>query len=728
MSRINITGENNIPNKASLFIPNRLSVEALKKLCHLLEKRVKLLIDPSFTLEEKLGEWVKKSGFEVMQVDIKAGQMRSLREELFTTLAEDKNIIFLPGEGVHHRGMLSDIPAAFLRHLGQLHISPVPVFNTHCRQSLVKLMTELPASDTKEYLSILPQLSPGPRASERMLAAWMNSSADIFEQQPILSGSLTTELVKALKAHKNNVIVDGMTDTSVPNYKILGVAMAMANKLLETPESERDKRMGIILPPGPGATIATVACLLAGITPVMINYASSHGAFASIVRQAGLKHFVTAGKFVEKLPNFAWPPKNQLILIEELIKGLGKPKLIANVLKAKIMPAGLICRKFRTDARRDQDNAVLLFTSGSSGEPKGVALTHRMLLANVAQCSSRLDFQSENVLGSLPIFHSFGLTVTMMLPLLTGHPICTFPNPTDAKRLCELIQKYKLTLVCSTPTFARAMLRRANRGDFASVRYFVVGAEKLHDDLRKEFYDLHQLELLEGYGMTEASPVCTVNMPSVPSDRNIELNNPQNIAGSIGCPLPGMALRLTDLDDDSKEIPLTERGMLWLRGANVFSGYVGKPEVHQEIFAGKWFKTGDIAEMSLDGFVRLSGRLSRFSKVGGEMVPHEGVEQLIIKALRLDPNASELQVAVTGVTDAQKGEAIVLLSTLPEHQQQSKEAENLSRIRQKLIDQRIPNLWLPKHIVPVESIPILASGKLDLRGCKQLADEALLEE
>ncbi len=187
-------------------------------------------------------------------------------------------------------------------------------------------------------------------------------------------------------------------------------------------------------------------------------------------------------------------------------------------------------------------------------------------------------------------------------------------------------------------------------------------------------------------------------------------------------------MRISDLDDDTKEIPLTERGMLWMRGPNLFNGYLGKPEMHDEIFYGKWFKTGDIAQMDLNGFLSLSGRLSRFSKVGGEMVPHEGVEQIISRALELSPDNPEVQIAVTGISDPQKGEALVLLSTLPQHIDHTKEKENLLQIRQYLIKEHIPNLWTPKYIVPVECIPVLPTGKLDLRACKQLAQEALQVE
>ncbi len=202
---------------------------------------------------------------------------------------------------------------------------------------------------------------------------------------------------------------------------------------------------------------------------------------------------------------------------------------------------------------------------------------------------------------------------------------------------------------------------------------------------------------------------------------------PGKVANSIGTPLPGIAVRITDVEDDSKELALTERGMIWFRGANVFHGYVGREELNDSIFHDGWFKSGDIGQLDLNGFISLGGRLSRFSKIGGEMVPHEGIEQAITQILALPPEDG-VQIAVTGVMDKQKGEALVLLSSLPAHQRSSKEHEILGMIRTELASRGLPNLWAPRYLVPVEAIPVLATGKLDLRGCRLLAEEALMEE
>lgn len=721
MADLNVYGKENII-KPGFYMPNRISIEAGRALHHLLDGKVCYLVDPTFPPAPEIMDFLKRKQVAIEYFDFRHTTSRAVREQILTRMESGLSVVFLPGQVAKIRGTLSDVPAPFLMTVGSLHISPIPLFLGHYGNSADTLFRERAFEGCHEEFCILPQLKPGPQTGERILAAWMEKGAELFNRQPLLEQSLATLLVHGVKAHPSQLVIDGMTGAELPYYKALGVSMAVARLL----RRRDDKRIGVILPPGPGGVIATLACLLAGVTPVMINYASSRAAFESTVRQAGLKTFITARKFMQKLTTFPWPEAEKLILVEDLLRNLSKASLISNVLLAKAAPANLICRLFHTDARRDNDEGVMLFTSGSSGEPKGVTLTHRMIIANVAQCACRITLTDDRFLASLPIFHSFGLTVTMMLPLLCGHTMCAYPNPTDARTLCELTQKYRLNLICATPTFARAMLRRAERDTFQSVRHFIVGAEKLQPDLEEEFKNRCGVTLLEGYGLTEASPVCCVNLPDAPPVPGSSFYVPATVKRSIGAAFPGLAIRITDVDDDTREIPLTEQGMIWFKGANIFSGYVGRPELNKEIFKDGWFKSGDVGRVDLNGFITLGGRLSRFSKIGGEMVPHEGVELAISQSLGLSPDDGT-QIAVTGISDAQKGEALVLLSSLPQHQKSSQEKEILAQIRKMLAERDMPNLWAPKYLVPVEGIPVLPTGKLDLRGCKLLAEEALGE-
>ena len=719
MANLIIHGTENIV-KPGFYMPNRISRNAVKSLHQLLEGKVCYLVDPSFPPSAEVSKYLESHDAEIEYFDFRRTTSLVVRDLIRARLKCGTSVVFMPGQVAKWRGTYSDVPSPFLRHVGSLHISPVPLFLGHYGNTVQTLYRDCADVDTHEEFCILPKLAAGPQTGERLMAAWLEKGAELLAAQPLLNTSVTTNLVHALKKYPRTEIVDGMTHAALPHFKALGVSMAVAKMLRQRGE----KRIGVILPPGAGGVIATLSCMLAGVTPVMINYASSAAAFESTVRQSGLKTFITARKFMQKLPQFPWPPEEQLILVEDLLTKTPKSTLIANVLKAKVLPASLICRMYDTDSRKGDDEAVVLFTSGSSGEPKGVVITHRMLMANVCQCACRLDMTDCRFLACLPIFHSFGMTVNMMLAMMTGCMVCSYPNPTDARTLNELVKRYKLTLVCTTPTFARAMLRRAEVDTFESVRYFVMGAEKLQPDLEKEFIEKCGVYPMEGYGLTETSPVIAANMPEPEPVKNSRFFVPGTVRPSVGAMLPGIAIRITDVDDDSRELPLTERGMIWFKGANVFNGYIGRPELNKEIIRDGWFKTGDIGQMDFNGFLTLGGRLSRFSKIGGEMVPHEGVELAISESFGLSAEDG-VQIAIAGVTDKQKGEALVLLSAMPQHQESIQANEILQDIRTMLADKGMPTLWAPKYLVPVEAIPVLPTGKLDLRGCKLLAEEAL---
>ncbi len=718
MNNLTLHGQKNIAAPA-FYMPNRLSVQACKTLHYLLQGRLVYITDTEFPPLPDIENYLREKKIPLERFDFRNGTPRSAREKVLRFFKMGKSVVFMPGQLSKVRGCLADVPKLFLEYAQEMNLPVSPLFLGFYGKTLDTLYRDILEPDCREEFYVLPQLPAGYRMAERLLSAWLNKGSEAFAAHPLLNGSLTEHLIRSLSKHGKVEMIDGMSGKSLPYYKIMGVVMTIADRLRRRGE----KRIGIILPPGPGGTIALLACLLAGVTPVIINYASSRTAFQSTVHQAELQSFITAKKFMEKLPNFAWPTPDRLILVEDLLQTLPKLRLLGNVLLARYAPASYLCKRMHAGDRRREDEAVMLFTAGSTGEPKGVVLTHRMVLSNIAQSCCRLVLDDERILGSLPLFHSFGFTIALMLPLLKGLPICTYPNPTEARTLCQLIEKYRLTMLCATPTFARAMLRRSDPYTFASVHYFIVGAERLSADLENEYITRAGVSLLEGYGLTEAAPVCAVNLPDAPRVPGSAFRIPCTVPRSIGYLLPGIAVRITDVDDDDKILPLTEKGMIWLKGPNIFHGYTKHPELNASVFKDGWFKSGDVGRMDLDGFITLDGRLSRFSKIGGEMVPHEAVEELICRILKL--RTDQLSIAITGVLDEQKGEAIALLSALPEHVNPAAQRELISHLRSEFPLHGSPILWAPRYVIPVKEIPVLASGKQDLSLCRRAAYEYL---
>jgi acyl-[acyl-carrier-protein]-phospholipid O-acyltransferase/long-chain-fatty-acid--[acyl-carrier-protein] ligase len=288
--------------------------------------------------------------------------------------------------------------------------------------------------------------------------------------------------------------------------------------------------------------------------------------------------------------------------------------------------------------------------------------------------------------------------------------VVTYPSPLEPAKLAELIEEHSVNLLIATPTFLRGYLRKATKEQFASLKLVVTGAEKLPEKLAEAFYKRFGKPVLEGYGLTETSPATNVNLPDpeiAPGDHSPVISNYR--LGTVGLLLPGIALRIT-APETYEPLSVFCSGMIWLRGANVFRGYLNQPEKSAEVLQNGWFKTGDIGRLDEDGFLHIEGRLSRFSKIGGEMVPHETVEEAVTKALgHKDDNRL---VAIVGIPDEAKGEALVLLSADPKL--------DLQVLRAKLLESGLPALWVPKKVQPVDAIPILASGKLDLKGCHDL--------
>ncbi|MEY3898059.1 MAG: hypothetical protein RLZZ214_3580, partial [Verrucomicrobiota bacterium] len=451
-----------------------------------------------------------------------------------------------------------------------------------------------------------------------------------------------------------------------------------------------------------------------GKVPVNLNFTAGHEAITSCIRQADVDRFITADPFVRKVSSFPWPPNRDLIFIERVLPTL-KKKIVTWAIVSKLLPAKVLGLLLGLNQRRGDDEATLLFTSGSSGEPKGVVLSHRNVLANVCQFATRLNLgKGSSILGCLPLFHSFGCTVTLWFPIIEGVNLVTYPSPLETKRLAELIALHQINIFLSTPTFLRGYMKRIDPAQFSSLKLVVTGAEKLPLSLANAFEEKFGIRPQEGYGLTETSPATNVNLPDLdPARDSVVL--PSSRSGSVGQPLPGLAIKITDPATD-KEVTINKQGIIWLKGSNVFKGYLGDPKKTAEVLADGWFRTGDVGRVDDDGFLYIEGRISRFSKIAGEMVPHETVEAVINKVLGLDSEA-ERRIAVVGIPDEQKGEAILLLSTIagPALEQECID------LRYKLLDEGLSSLWCPKRIIPVTEIPVLASGKLDIKSCESLA-------
>ncbi len=535
-----------------------------------------------------------------------------------------------------------------------------------------------------------------------------------FQARPEFAGHLAEAMVRALKKRGGReTVVDYSHEKAkrVNGSTLLGISLALAQRIRrDIPEP----RVGIVLPPSAGGLIANYAVMLAGKTPVNFNFTIGKGALEHSLRKSGVKTTITDNLFREKLtgrmPDLPW--SERVLDLQTEIAALPTFTKLRWMLEARFAGAEGIIRRAQIPREGGDREAGLLFTSGSSGEPKGVILTHRNILGNCAQIdASGILPAGETLLGNLPIFHSFGFTIILWYAMQQDLRVVTSPSPLDAHKCIEAIKAEKVTVLLGTPTFFRPYLKRADPGDLKSVKFVVAGAEKTPAGFHEEWEKRFNSQYCEGYGLTETSPVVAVNLPALPGEPKDSVAKKKRL-GSVGKLFPGSAARIVDPDTGADK-GFNDTGMLYLKGVNIFPGYLDQPDKTAEAFNTGWFVTGDLAKLDEDGFLYIEGRLSRFSKIGGEMIPHGTVEAAVIQALG-HKSGDALTVAISSRPDPAKGEALVLLTTGDINQDE---------LRGKLSAAGLANLWIPRIIKKVPAIPVLGSGKRDLKKLKELAKE-----
>ncbi len=462
--------------------------------------------------------------------------------------------------------------------------------------------------------------------------------------------------------------------------------------------------VGIVLPATAGAALANAAVLLSGKIPVNLNFTAGREAMQAAAGRCGLRTVLSARAFLEKAGLAEMPG---MVLLEDLLGAVPAPRKIGAALAARLLPTRWL--EWMYGGKGVDEPATVIFSSGSTGEPKGVVLSHRNIVCNIDSLLKIFPLEpGDRALGVLPFFHVFGLTCALWFPLSSGVTAVYHHSPMDARAVGELAARYRVALLMATPTFFGHYLRRCQPEEFRSLRWAVAGGEKLAPGLARAFREKFGLELLEGYGATEMSPVVAVNAPDEPGGLGTQRGYKP---GTVGRPIPGVAVRVVD-PAGGEPLPAGHQGLLLVKGPNRMLGYLGEPERTAEVLREGWYVTGDMASLDAEGFLTIADRLARFSKIGGEMVPHVRVEQTVSELLE------GAECVVMAVPDPERGERLVVLYT----RREVSPAELWRRLNQTAL----PKLWIPKceNIYLVEELPPpLASGKLDLRRLKALARE-----
>ncbi len=482
----------------------------------------------------------------------------------------------------------------------------------------------------------------------------------------------------------------------------LAIQRLLNRKLLAADEPY----VGLLLPPSAGGVLANAALAIGGRVAVNLNYTLTPEVINACIKQCGIRHVISSRKVMERL-------KIELdaavLYLEDFARQLTWADKLWSALHAKL-PIALLERRLGLTRIRPEQTLTVIFTSGSTGQPKGVVLSQENLAANMASIENLIHLTEKDVaLGVLPFFHSAGFTATLWTVLALDPKGVYHHNPLDAKEVGALCQKHGVTVLIATPTFMRMYSRKCEVAELASVNVVYAGAEKLPKELADAFESKYGVRPLETYGATELSPLAAAN---VAPGRQTPGAGPGAREGSVGRPISGVEIRAVD-PESGKTLPAGTAGMLWVRGKNVMQGYLNQPELTAKVMRDGWYVSGDMGLIDADGFVFITGRESRFSKIGGEMVPHIKIEETLQSVLHLD---EELRLVVTAVPDAKKGERIVVI-----HTELPKKPEEICKL---LAQAGLPNLWIPSpdSFRQVEKIPVLGTGKLDLRGVRQLAE------
>jgi len=501
---------------------------------------------------------------------------------------------------------------------------------------------------------------------------------------------LHQEFIKIAKEYPDKLaIIDRTTEKNVTYAKALIAALVLAGKFRKYP----DGFIGIMIPTSAGCILSVLGVLLAGKVPVMINYSTgAAGNCEYAQKKCGFKTIIVSKALLEKIGCRVVPG---MVFIEELMEGVSAADKIKGLLKSKL-PLNILLRSVHQG--EPDDNLVILFTSGSEKDPKAVQLTHRNIGSNVMDIAKVLTVTSDDImLANLPLFHVFGHNIDLWLPLLFGMTIVSYANPLEYKKICSIVREAKVTLMVGTPSFFSGYLRQSEAGDFSSVRVAVAGADKTPDSLRAGFIEKHNLELCEGYGTTETSPVVSTNLPNA------------NKPGSVGRVLPSARVKIVDINSGAA-LPAGNEGKILVKGDLVMKGYFDDIEETSLRIKDGWYETGDMGLLDEEGYLWHRGRLKRFVKIGGEMVSLVRVETVLLELL---PDG--VDCCVVEVPDSLKGARIVAALT-----QEINEKKML-----KSMAEQLPAIALPKQFVVLGEFPKMGSGKIDFRTITDLVRQQL---
>ena len=716
--RLKVIGRNNIPSEGgALLVSNHVSFVDALMLITSMDRQIRFIVSQSYYDSWILNPFMKS--LRAIPISSSGGTrvvLRALRDA-GKYLDEGEVVCIFPEGQITRTGTL--LP--FRRGLEQIvknrkaPIIPIyldrlwgSIFSHEGGRFLSKIPRELPYSVTVAFGEALDAGTSVPEirqaVEELSYTAWSYRKEDT---QP-----LHIPFIRKARRRPFALAFADATTHRICRLKALAGAVTLARALKKRWSSQT--HVGILLPPTVAGALINIATSLSGRISVNLNFTAGRSGMESAIRQTGIESIITSRIFIKKA-NLEIPGNVRMVWLEDLMESIGFSVRLYNYIASYFLPVRMLEKLCGVKKHTQPDDvATVIFSSGSTGEPKGVMLTHFNINSNVEGIAQVLRATSrDSILGILPFFHSFGF-VSLWLAAQKGLAMPLYPNPLDAPAVGELVYRYRVTILVATPTFLQIYLRRCTPAQFGSLRLVITGAEKLPERLALAFEDQFGVRPLEGYGSTECSPTIAV---SVPDFRAPGFFQPGSRRRFVGQPLPGVVAKIVD-PDSFQPLPENTPGMLIVKGPNVMKGYLARADLTKRVIRDGWYITGDIALMNEDGFIKITDRLSRFSKIGGEMVPHGQIEDALQQAIGMEDQV----FAVTAVTDERKGESLAVIHTYDE--------EKIPEVLEKLSAMGLPNLFIPRkdRFLKIDELPVLGSGKIDLKKLKSIAKEYFRRE
>jgi acyl-[acyl-carrier-protein]-phospholipid O-acyltransferase/long-chain-fatty-acid--[acyl-carrier-protein] ligase len=711
--RIRVLGRDNIPERGgALFICNHLShVDALL-LMSSTDRKVRFLMFKGIFDKPTVKPFARILGAIPISSEQRPRELIQSLRQASEAIKEGHVACIFPEGQITRIGFMLPFQRGFERIMKDVDAPIIPIaldgvwgsiFSFEKGRFLWKFPRQIPYPVTVNFGKPLPPTATPfevrQAVQELMVEAWR-------ERKPRMK-PLHREFVRTARRHPFRF---AMADGQTPRVNFAAALIKtifLARRLRKSLNAKVDQQMvGLILPPSVGGALANFAVMLMGKVPVNLNYTVSEETLNSCIRQCGIETVISSRAFLEKVK---LKVSVQTLFLEDLgaKPGFGE-KIVAFL--SDCLPVDWLERSLGRGKRAVEldDLATVIFSSGSTGDPKGVMLSHYNIGSNIAQLEQVFGLTpKDGVLGVLPFFHSFGFTGTLFMPAVIGVGAVYHANPLDAKTIGPMVRDYKITFLLATPTFLQLYMRGCAPEDFGSLRLVMTGAEKLPERLAMAFEEKFGIRPLEGYGCTECGPAVAVNTFDF---RSAGFRQVAGKRGKIGHPLPGVSIRIVD-PQQSAAVQQGQPGLMLVNGPNVMQGYLGRPEKTTDVLKDGWYTTGDIAAVDDDGFLQITDRLSRFSKIGGEMVPHIKVEEKLHELA----GVTEQTFVVAGVPDEKKGERLIVLHKIADGQ--------LQACLEKLAQSDLPNLWKPRpdQFFRVDALPYLGTGKLDLKKVKEMA-------